>query len=187
MKQRFPIQDAEAVAEGIANILRPGVERIEIAGSIRRQRPTVGDIELLYIPKLIPESDLFGAKIRDVNMADFIIGLMEDDGILKRRLNALGSEVFGPLNKLMVHVRSGIPVDLFSTTQDCWINALVCRTGGAENNRRIAMSAQQVGLKWNPYGPGFTRKSDGSIHVVQSEREVFQRAGLSYLEPKDRP
>jgi len=45
----------------------------------------------------------------------------------------------GPLNKLAVYVGSGIPVDLFATTEECWFNALVCRTGSAETNVKIAV------------------------------------------------
>ena len=86
----------------------------------------------------------------------------------------------------MRHVPSGIPVDLFATTEACWFNYLVCRTGGADNNLAICFAAQRAGWKWTPYGPGFTRGS-GEVHLVRSEREVFEFVGLPYLEPEQRP
>ena len=49
-KQRFPLGVAKAVAHDLRVMLEPFVSQIDIAGSIRRERQDVGDIELLYIP-----------------------------------------------------------------------------------------------------------------------------------------
>ena len=46
------------IAESIVEQLRPNCKRVEIAGSIRRTNQTVGDIEIVAIPKIIP--DIFG-------------------------------------------------------------------------------------------------------------------------------
>jgi len=90
-------------------------------------------------------------------------------------------------------VPSGIPVDLFATTEECWYNYLVCRTGGKETNLAICRAANAKGWSWTPYGPGFTCHP-GEVspeeyteqHLVHSEREVFEFVGLPYLEPRDR-
>lgn len=50
-KQRWPLKEALIIAETLANVLELRCERILIAGSIRRRKPEVGDIELLYIPR----------------------------------------------------------------------------------------------------------------------------------------
>jgi len=49
---RVPLADARVIAESLMAALGPGCERIEIAGSIRRGRPDVGDIELVAIPRI---------------------------------------------------------------------------------------------------------------------------------------
>jgi DNA polymerase/3'-5' exonuclease PolX len=106
-------------------------------------------------------------------------------GRLAKRTNVNGSEMWGHKNKLAVHVASGIPVDLFSARLGNWFNYLVCRTGGAESNMRIASAAQAKGWKWNPYGVGFTNET-GSDVFVNSERDAFELVGLKYLEPWER-
>jgi DNA polymerase/3'-5' exonuclease PolX len=90
----------------------------------------------------------------------------------------------------MRHVASGIPVDLFATTEACWHNYLVCRTGPAESNIRIAAAAKARGWKWNPYGEGFSRggplAGPEEARALRSEREVFEFVGLPYTEPEER-
>ena len=51
MKTRIPLNEAHAIAAEIITVLAPHCRRIEIAGSIRRQRPEVGDIEIVGIPE----------------------------------------------------------------------------------------------------------------------------------------
>lgn len=191
-KTRYPTAAAIAAARPIVNALRPASDRIIVAGSLRRRKQEVGDIEILYIPKIEQDQpvpgDLFARKT--LNLADEAIAVMEKSGLLARRKTVNGTETFGPKNKLMLHVESGIPVDLFSATAENWWNYLVCRTGPAESNTRIATLAQQRGWKWNPYGPGFTR--GGALagphdeYEVTSEEAVFQFVGLPYNEPWER-
>lgn len=187
VKPRWPLRDAVLVADALCDILRPACDRIIVAGSVRRLRPTVGDIEILYVPRLINRrrpGDFFARE--DVPATDPIIHSMINSGRLARRRNAKGSEVFGPLNKLLMHCASGIPVDLFATTPDAWHNYLVCRTGPAASNIRIAQAATARGWMWNPYGAGFTRLSDGYIEPMLSEQAVFHFVGLPWLPPEER-
>jgi len=84
----------------------------------------------------------------------------------------------------MLHVPSGIGVDIFSSTEVCWPVAMVVRTGGKETNVRIATAALQRGYQFHAYGSGFSTPS-GEI-VCRSEREVFEAVGLPYREPWER-
>jgi len=163
------------VAQELLEQLRPYCERITIAGSLRRQRPTVGDIELLTIPGLY-------AGITD--MLDTAVRRMLADRILDYRPTRRSQRVYGPQTKLLVHVPSGIPVDIFSTSEERWYTALVVRTGGAETNRRIATAARAFGFQLLANGVGFQTPT-GTI-TCNSEREVFDRVGLRYLEPWER-
>ena len=63
---RIPRARALMLAQGLIETLRPHCERIEIAGSLRRGKPDVGDIELVCIPKADEMRDLFGG----VTLAD---------------------------------------------------------------------------------------------------------------------
>lgn len=174
LKTRYPLQQAQGVASEILRRLEPACERITIAGSIRRQKPVVGDIELLCIPRFID----------GIDQLDREIGLLVFQHVLGFRRNKLGSRVYGPKNKLMVHVPSGIGVDIFSTDEVCWPVALVVRTGGEKTNKRIATAALRKGYHFHAYGSGF---STPQVDIVcHSEREVFEAVDLSYLEPWER-
>ena len=168
------LQKAKAIAEELKALLEPVCQRVVIAGSIRRQKPEVGDIELLCIPKFID----------GVDQLDREIGALVIQGRLGFRLNKRGSRAYGPKNKLMLHIPSGIGVDIFSTDLGCWPVALVVRTGSAETNKRIAMAAIRKGWHLRAYGRGFTTP-DGEM-VCRSERDVFEFVGLPYKEPWER-
>ena len=191
-RSRFKAEKARAIAAEVCDALRPHCVRIEVAGSLRRGCPTVGDVEIVYVPAIEvrpdPES-MFGTI--EVNAADAAIAELERTGVLARRLNSAGQETFGQLNKLMRHGASLVPVDLFATTLENWWNCLVMRTGPAELNARIASTALGRGWNWKTYGRGFTRQvplAGEAIteHVVRSEREVFSFVGIPYLEPHER-
>lgn len=186
MKTRYPRAAALEVARELCAVLIPACVpgRVIVAGSLRRRKEEVGDVEILFVP-LHGMCNLPGELLpRHGNIAEAVIAVMEEGGILRRRLSKTGTESYGPKNKLMVHVASDIPVDLFTATEDNWFNYLVCRTGSAESNTRIAVAAQARGAKWNPYGPGFT--DHGRVHAMSSERAVFEFVGLEYLEPWQR-
>ncbi len=189
-KPRWPLDEARAVAAEIVTWLRPFCSKIEVAGSVRRRRESVGDIEIVYVSKF--GDAVFPGELlpRDGPLAEPEIGRLVRDGVLARRPLKNGATAFGPRNKLLVHAASGIPVDLFSTEYLCWWNYLVCRTGGAESNIRIATAARRQGMKWTPYGPGFLVLCGGGMRRilrVSGEREVFEAVKLPYLEPWERP
>jgi DNA polymerase/3'-5' exonuclease PolX len=161
---------AKAIAEQLKTRLQVACHRIEIAGSVRRQKPDVGDIELLVIPR----GNMLEKELHDMMM----------ENVLAMRLNKRGNRAYGPKNKLMVHLPSGIGVDIFSTDEQCWPVALVVRTGGEKTNRRIAMAAIRMGWHLKAYGWGFATPQ-GEV-VCHSEREVFEFVGLTYLPPEKR-
>lgn len=187
-KPKFPSHTAWALAEKLIGFLSPDCDRIMVCGSLRRQKLQVGDIEIVYIPKTIheplPES-LFG-ETKPVNLVDRLIDQLLARGTLEKRLNTIGSEAWGTKNKLARLVKTGVPVDLFATTEQAWFNYIVCRTGSADTNTLIATLAQARGSKWNPYGPGFTPLGEGEPYAVRSEEDVFNFVGLDYLKPWQR-
>ncbi|GAI69102.1 unnamed protein product [marine sediment metagenome] len=168
------LERAQSIADDLLKRLYPYCQRIEVAGSVRRQKPEPSDIELLCIPKYVAGVDLLDKEI----------GALFIQHILGFRRNKLGSRVYGPKNKLLRHLESGIGVDIFSTDANCWPVALVVRTGGKETNKRIATAALRKGYAFHAYGSGFSTP-DGEI-VCRSEREVFEAVGLPYQEPWER-
>lgn len=181
MKTRFARAEAIAVARLLCRAMEPACHRLIVAGSLRRGKDPVGDVEILYIPKRemrpVP-GDLFAA--RETSLTDLVLDEFFAAGELAKRLSIRGH------NKLLLHTPTGIPVDLFATTADAWPNYLVCRTGPADLNREIAARALAKGYRWNPYGTGFSALTGGGTHTVREERDVFDFVGLPFLPATER-
>lgn len=187
MKTKYPATEAREVANQLCDALEATAHRVTWAGSLRRESPEVGDVEILFIPKIVHYRTGVLEETA-VSLASETINGMVKAGVLAKRPLAKGRTAWGEKNKLAVHVASGIPVDLFAATLENWFNYLVCRTGPAESNIRIASAAKARGWTWNPYGAGFSRVAGlaTEVHRVKSEQEVFEFVGLPYLPPPRR-
>lgn len=188
-KPRFPRADALNVAREMCRAIEPVSFHLLVAGSLRRRKPTVGDVEILFIPKTADRpdaSDMFGKTIRTDLGAEVIDGLLAS-GVLTKRPKKDGTFTWGEAIKLAVHVPSGIPVDFFTARPANWVCLTVCRTGSAQTNERICNAAIARGWKWQPYGAGFEdRHTNRQVKICRTERDVFESVQLPYLEPWDR-
>lgn len=184
MKDRFKIEQAYQVATDLCASLNPYCTKVKIVGSIRRKKKWVGDIELLIIPSfdIIPNSlELFPTK---VNITEQTVQKLRLNGTLELRKKKNGTTADGSWVKLLKHVETSIPVDLFFATQQTWISALVCRTGGKDNNEELASRAKSLGYRWEMNGPGFKELNTGKIIQVKQEQDIYQFLGLPYLRPE---
>lgn len=185
-KTKTPRAEALKVAEEIKSYLLPVVSRIEICGSIRRLKPIVGDIEVLFCPvKQRINAGLFDDDVTELDLAEEHINTLLKRGVIAKRLNVKGHQTWGPSNKYATHVASGIGIDFFATTEENWWTALVVRTGPAESNALIASACQKRGLNFHAYGSGYS-DNQGNIIRCTSEQDVFEKAGLPYKEPQHR-
>ena len=183
LQMKYPRAQALPIARELCDILRPVTDRLIVAGSLRRMKAEVGDVEIVFIPRTAQRPDgLFDTQT--VSLADEALDRLLAIGTLTKRLNSAGHPTWGRQNKLGIF--RGIPVDFFATTPDSWWNYLVCRTGPADLNARIATEAQKRGYQWNPTGPGFTSHEEGTIHPMDSEEAVFAFVGIPYAAPADR-
>ena len=179
--QRYPHAEALAVAEELKAALSPACERIEIAGSLRRGKPDVGDIELLCIPRALDRLWL----TEGYDQLDVAVRQMIAAGQLRKRLAENGRFAgYGPQNKLMVDVASGIGVDLFSTTLANWGMAMFVRTGPVEWNMRMMSHFREIGMRGHAYGG--VEGSDGQQIDCPDEETVFRLLGWQYMPPEER-
>lgn len=174
----WPHAQAFAVALEIQHALQPSCHRILIAGSIRRNIAQVHDIELLCIPNAEPQPprDMFGNVLRGTDMLSTTLTGFIDDHYLASRGG------FGPLNKMLTHTASGIPIDVFSTTEANWGMSLVVRTGPALFNVSIMAHLRRLGMRGHAYG-GITLPS-GAEAPCPTERDVFTYVGWPYIPPR---
>lgn len=186
VKTKWPRATAEWTANVLIAELMPYVERIEIVGSVRRKKDEVGDVELLFIPKVADDqSDMFTPAKLD--LASEFIDHLESIGVLAKRKSVAGHDAgWGAKNKLAVFVENGMPVDLFSTTLEDWFVSLVIRTGGKETNLMLTNGANKLNRTLNAYGSGVTDRKTGIVTPATSERHVFELCGVTYAEPEGR-
>ena len=191
---RTPWPFAMHVAERIVGELGNFCERIEIAGSVRRRRESVKDIEVLAVPRFfaVPK-DMLGNPVGAA--ADYLTVYPEAQikGTLSPwsfRLSKAGHPAFGPLNKLLVYKAATpqcpeIAVDVFTGTAANWGRDLWVRTGPAAWNTACAARAQSLGMRMHAYGPAaFTREG---LPVTCPTEEAFARMlRLELPKPEDR-
>ena len=185
---RLPLAEAQHIAGQIYGQLDPSCERLAIAGSIRRRKPDIGDIELVAIPRMIEEpSDLWGG-VRQESLLARALAREEAEQVLER---ISGGERYVKLR----HVRSGLQVDLFITTPEQWGLILLIRTGPADYSQWLVTEARRLGMHT---GGGSLRKGlrDHSLPATAvctceviptpEERDVYTALALPYVEPSDR-
>ncbi|WP_126446544.1 DNA polymerase/3'-5' exonuclease PolX [Sulfuricystis multivorans] len=133
------------------------VEKIEIAGSFRRARETVGDLDILIAtrdPAAVMRRFTAYEEVRDVLAAG----------------ETRGSVV----------LKSGLQVDLRVIEPEAWGAALLYFTGSKAHNIVLRKLAQELGLKLNEYGLFRGRQRLAG----SSEEEVYAALGLDWIPPE---
>jgi len=186
-KRKWPLAEARKVAEQWVERLAPFCQRIAIAGSVRREKPEVGDVEILFAPTMAQgPADLFG-HVSSYSRADDALDRMLAGNTLAKRPSAIGVFTWGPENKLGVDVASGIPIDLFSTSLAGWGRSLVIRTGPKDFNIRLITLASRRAIKVHAYGdPAMEKIPGGQPVACDSEKQFLALCGVPWAEPKDR-
>ena len=163
---------AREIAEGVVDALRPWCDRIEIAGSVRRQRPTVGDVEIVASPKLEPEPlDLFASV--DLPCRGYQEAVS--------RWQALKGFPTGRYTQRLLP--QGIKLDLFHATPRNWGLIMAIRTGSALWARYVLAQAW-VSAGYHSH-QGMLRR-DGVEVATREERDLFELIGLPWVEPERR-
>lgn len=180
--------DIHTLAAELVEQLRPGCERIEIAGSIRRGKADPKDIEIVAVAKMDWECvhDLWGSVIdrESVDLLDKQInelrfaGEWDFDHVLKRA---------GSKYKRLRHIVSGYCCDLFIADASNWGNILTIRTGPGDFSRELVTRAHRYGLKQDG-GQLWREHRDGTCTVIPcpEERNFFAALKVPYLEPSER-
>lgn len=183
------LHDAADLAEKLRHLLEPHCERIEVAGSIRRRKPTdIKDIELVAIPRLIAHRNgLFGDFADPKSALDvYLEETVEDPGLIPLGKDALRPPHWGPRSKRLRY--AGVAVDLFIVLPPAqWGVIYAIRTGPADWSRRLATSRMLGGLLPPNYQiaqGGLFR--DGNPVDVPEESDLFEHLGLPWKEPTDR-
>jgi DNA polymerase/3'-5' exonuclease PolX len=177
------LEPARHFAELIRGILAPFCERIEIAGSIRRQRPNVNDIDFVLLPKhgllaaLKARCQQRCRVVRDGEQ-NYIVAMPVSAG-QREQLGHSGWEV-----QVDIFIAHPGKSDLLQTIPSNYGSLLICRTGSKEHNIFLVEHAKRLGLVWSPYKG--VEDGDGYVIAGASEGEIFEALGLEFVAPERR-
>ena len=155
-EKRYKLSVAEAEAEALVGFLRNG-GRVVVAGSYRRRRDTVGDLDVLVTAK-------DGAAVGDK---------------LVRYENVTEVLAHGPTRTTVV-LRSGLQVDIRVVPEQSYGAALLYFTGSKAHNITLRGLANEHGWKLNEYGLFAGKRRIAGA----SEEEVYKKLGLAFIEPE---
>jgi DNA polymerase (family 10) len=152
------LEQAQKFANQIVELISLFCDRIIVAGSVRRQKSQVRDVDIVLIPKPLLWSRIIST--------------------LQKKMDA---QVLKCGEKVAQLTIDGINVDLYSTNSKEWETLLLIRTGSAEHNIKLSIQARKMGMKLSH--KGLVR--DGII-VASTEEGIFKALGMEYVPPEER-
>jgi len=150
---RMLLSEAEEIGEEVIAVLTPG--SYSFAGSLRRGRSTIGDIDIVTTDSAV----LVNPKLREIATE------MIDEGTKKTSIFFKGKRV---------DIRFADPAEFGAT--------LLYLTGSKEFNIRLRERAIARGLRLNEYG--LLNQTTKEMIQCSNEEEIFRRLGLSYIPPE---
>ena len=150
-------EDVESLLKEVKEI--EGIEKAAVAGSFRREKETVGDIDILTVT----------SNPEEVSNAVAALPII-------KKVAAHGDK------KLSFDLQNGLRVDIRFVAADQWGAALMYFTGSKEHNIAVRRVAMKKGWKLNEYG-----LFDGEEVVAsKEENDIYEALGLNYFEPNNR-
>lgn len=164
--------DADAIAQQLRAYLRatPDIEQLELAGSYRRGRDTIGDLDVLVVSR-----DAAVVMDRFAEFPDVADVLARGD------------------TKMSIRTHAGLQIDLRVVPARSFGAALQYFTGSKEHNVTLRGRAKQQGLKINEYGVFRARgrgddeersPSEGDYVAGAAEADVYEALGLPWIPPE---
>lgn len=169
------LKKANEIALSLQDELSPFCERIAIAGSIRRKRNLVKDIEIVCIPKtqLVEQTDLFSSMSQEIRSKAFCDAV---DKFEKIKGNSEHGKYLQRKNA------QGIIFDIFIANAQNWGYIKVLRTGSKEFNFIMLNALKREGYECRG---GFVWKGNRIVNVT-SVRQLFEMANMEYVLPEER-
>ena len=175
------LRTARAVAAEMVEALRPYCHRVAVAGSIRRGRDWINDIEIVAIPKSTvrqPDVDIFGepmGKAVTVRDPGFVM-------VVDSLANHIVKGKVSDGRYVQFFTGDGVKVDLFMCQPETWGYIMAIRTGSSDFSRALAMRWVQLGYK----GMEGQLTRFGKPVPTPGEADLFALLGMSVPPPHAR-
>ena len=183
---KYAYDDIMPIAYTLKALLAPGCQKIEIAGSLRRQSPTVKDIEIVAQPTMLPIDTLFGDIYGYASALDPILA-----DLASRNILSTAGKNGERYKQLKVRGKVGPDLDLFIVRPPAqWGVIFTIRTGPAEFSRRLVTPRKHGGLL-----PSHLHVKDGAVRYDAAPRKIietptetalFELLGIDWIPPEER-
>jgi len=158
------LKEAERIAAHVKEAVGPLCDRIEVAGSIRRQKSKVHDVDFVVVAKNDAEWQKINEKLKN----------------LKAKPNCSGNSVI----KAFLPCQNGLfQVDFYRAKPQTFGIYLLVRTGSADHNVWLAGYAISKGMRIK-YSEGLIK--EGNVIAGETEKGVFEALGLPCPLPSER-
>lgn len=157
--RRFSFAEAKVFADAVVLHMKqtPGVDRVEVAGSFRRRKETVGDLDLLVT----------------CNKSALVMERLA-------RYEAVSEVLARGNTKMTVRLRNGLQLDLRVVREASYGAALQYFTGSKAHSIQLRRRALERGLKLNEYGVFRSKRAVAG----RTEEEVYAAVGLPWIPPE---
>lgn len=164
---RFLISTAEELANKLTEHLKEidGIDKISPAGSLRRGRETIGDLDILVTGDACAD---------DVRRAKIVEHIVRFPGLLE--VIAQGE------NKISFRMRSGIQVDVRLLPPESFGAAMQYFTGSKAHNVALRQRALKMGFTLSEYS--LAQLDDGEAVAGRSEEEIYAKLNLKFIPPE---
>lgn len=179
--KKIPLEVGQLVADAFIHHMAPHAERIEVAGSVRRRKEQVGDIEIVMIPKMFRSQLNFDGNPvgRSTDKIDSgIQSYIDSESPGYPALTRLNDGV--RYIKLMETV-VGVQIDLFVVRSPAqWGPIISIRTGSADFSKRLVTSLLKNNLRCED---GCVLDSENNKIDCPEEINFFRAAGMKMIAP----
>ena len=194
---RTPLGMAQTLAKKLREGLLKSSPEVMIVGSVRREKATVGDIEMVILAEETALSDLFGQAVAHTSTSvDLALDMGTEDPSFEWiiRKNDHGSKT-----KRLIHRRTNIVCDLYVVTdRRAWGTFVAVRTGPHPFSKTMMEKAHDLGMC---FASGFLlhnhpkeRSKSGcrlgascpNIIPLYNESDVFENLKIPYMTPPER-
>lgn len=192
---------AKSIATNILIFLQPHCSIINIAGSIRREKAEVKDIEIVALPMYTETKDLFNTVTTKERYKSFVIAATRIGKIIKGNPQGRYMQI-----EVNCGTAGNINLDLFMPAEEDYYRQLAIRTGSAEYAHKVIAKAW-IKKGWCGSDKGFIPQSECNSYIEtatnkriwkckvdnptkpphwKSEEEFFNWLGVPFTEPKNR-
>lgn len=182
--------EARSIAERLVDAMRPHCRQIEIAGSIRRCKENVKDIEIVAVPdwqEKEVDQGLFTEMALVNPLHDWASTKVAPLGLqwIKPGTSVIEEWPVRPDGK---YWRGYLPlydikVDVFLATPANWGGIFLIRTGSAEFTTAVMGRALRLGMRFEG---GYLKDRNGERTAMLTEEAVFEALGLQFIDPSER-